>query len=107
LIRDVSIKKWNKECQYILAMKDTIRMNASGRLVLPRILRERLSLRGVATLRVEVVAGHIVLVPLAADDAGVVRKGRIAVLKRTGVSVDAAAAVAAERAAHKRRGLRR
>jgi bifunctional DNA-binding transcriptional regulator/antitoxin component of YhaV-PrlF toxin-antitoxin module len=92
----------------IFAMKDTIQMDASGRLVLPRLLRERLNLRGGARLRADVVAGHIELVPVAADDAGVVlRKGGIAVLKRTGVAADSAAAVAAERAAQEGRGLRR
>jgi AbrB family looped-hinge helix DNA binding protein len=92
----------------IIAMKDTIKMDASGRLVLPRDLRERLNLRGGARLRADVVAGHIELVPVAAEDAGVVmRKGGIAVLKRTGVVADAAAAVVAERAAQEGRGLRR
>lgn len=92
----------------IFAMKNTIRMDASGRLVLPKSLRERLNLRGGVRLRAEVVAGHIELVPVAADkDSVVVKKGGIAVLKRTGVVADAAAAVAAERAAQEGRGLRR
>ncbi|MEO6080175.1 MAG: AbrB/MazE/SpoVT family DNA-binding domain-containing protein [Steroidobacteraceae bacterium] len=89
-------------------MKDTIRMDASGRIVLPRILRERLNLRGGARLRADVVAGHIELVPVAAVENGVVlRKGGIAVLKRTGLAADAAAAVAAERATQEGRGMRR
>ncbi len=92
----------------IFTMKDTIRMDASGRLVLPRVLRERLNLRGGTRLRADVVAGHIELVPVAADGDGVVlRRGGIAVLKRTGAVADAAAAVAAERAAQEGRGRRR
>jgi AbrB family looped-hinge helix DNA binding protein len=92
----------------INAMKDTIKMDASGRLVLPRALRERLNLRGGAQLRADVVAGHIELVPVAAEDAAVVvKKGGLAVLKRTGVVTDAAAAVMSERAAQEGRGLRR
>lgn len=92
----------------IIAMKDTIKMDASGRLVLPRALRERLNLRGGAQLRADVVAGHIELVPVAAEDAAVVvKKGGLVVLKRTGVVTDAAAAVMSERAAQEGRGLRR
>jgi AbrB family looped-hinge helix DNA binding protein len=92
----------------IYAMKDAIRMDASGRLVLPKEVRERLNLSGGALLRAEVVAGHVELVPVAADGAGLVlRKGGIAVLKRTGAVTDAAAAVSADRAAQEGRGLRR
>jgi AbrB family looped-hinge helix DNA binding protein len=92
----------------MLAMKETIKMDASGRLVLPRALRQRLNLRGGARLRAEVVAGRIELVPVAAEDAAVVmKKGGFAVLKRTGAVADAAAAVAGERAAQESRGLRR
>lgn len=99
---------YGTECGKLIAMKDTIKMDASGRLVLPRDLRNRLNLRGGARLRADVVAGHIELVPVAAEDAGVVvRKGGIAVLKRTGVAADAAAAVVGERAAQEGRGLRR
>jgi AbrB family looped-hinge helix DNA binding protein len=88
-------------------MKESIQMDASGRLVLPKALRERLNLRGGARLRAEVVAGHIELVPVAAAGEVVVNKGGIAVLARTGARADAAAAVAAERAAQEGRGLRR
>ena len=92
----------------IFTMKDTIQMDASGRLVLPRALRERLSLRGGARLRAQVVAGHIELVPVAAaEDTVVLKKAGIAVLKRTGVATDAAGAMAAERAAQEERGRRR
>lgn len=88
-------------------MKDSIQMDASGRLVLPKALREQLNLRGGARLRADVVAGHIELVPVAAAGEVVVNKGGIAVLARTGARADAAAAVAAERAAQEGRGLRR
>jgi AbrB family looped-hinge helix DNA binding protein len=92
----------------IFAMKNAIKMDASGRLVLPKSVRERLNLRGGARLRADIVAGHIELVPVAADDASaVVIKGGIAVLKRTGVVANAAAAVGAERSAQEGRGLRR
>jgi AbrB family looped-hinge helix DNA binding protein len=55
-----------KDYGSIFAMKDTIQMDASGRLVLPKSARERLNLRGGAQLRADVVAGRIELVPVAA-----------------------------------------
>ena len=89
-------------------MKSTIQMDASGRLVLPKSVRERLNLRRGARLRAEVVAGHIELVPVGTTGADVVTaKGGILVLKRTGSKADAAAAVAAERKDQEARGLRR
>jgi AbrB family looped-hinge helix DNA binding protein len=87
-------------------MNKTIQMDASGRLVLPKALRNLLNLRGRSRLRVEVVAGCIELMPVAAAGE-VVNKGGIAVLARTGTRADAATAVAAERAAQNGRGLRR
>lgn len=87
-------------------MNDTIRMDASGRLVLPKAVRARLNLRGGARLRADVVAGRLELVPVSAE--GVFRKkSGIAVLARTGAKVDAAAALAAERSEQEGRGLRR
>jgi AbrB family looped-hinge helix DNA binding protein len=89
-------------------MTNTINMDASGRLVLPKAVRERLNLGGGASLRAEVVAGHIELIPLSSTGAEiVVRKSGIAVLKSSGAKADAAAAVAAEREAQEGRGLRR
>ena len=89
-------------------MKSTIQMDAGGRVVLPKAVRERLNLRRGARLRAEVVAGHIELVPVATTGADVVtQKGGILVLKRTGSKADAAAAVAAERKDQEERGLRR
>jgi bifunctional DNA-binding transcriptional regulator/antitoxin component of YhaV-PrlF toxin-antitoxin module len=77
---------WHGVWQYnVRSMKGTIRMDASGRLVLPRVLRERLNLRGGMRLRADVVAGHIELVPVVAEVAGVVvKKSGIAVLRRAG-----------------------
>jgi hypothetical protein len=51
--------------------------------------------------------GRIELVPTVATGEVIVIKGGIAVLARTGARADAAAAVAAERAAQEGRGLRR
>jgi bifunctional DNA-binding transcriptional regulator/antitoxin component of YhaV-PrlF toxin-antitoxin module len=89
----------------LCAMKNAIHMDASGRLVLPKIVRDRLNLRGGVRLRADVVAGHIELTPLG-DSAEQVtrRKDGITVLTRTGTARDAAAAVAAEREAQADRG---
>lgn len=89
-------------------MIDTIQMDASGRLVLPKAFRERLNLRGGASLRADLVAGRIELTPVADADAPTVgKKGGIAVLRRTGAKVSAAEAVAADRRAQEERGLKR
>jgi AbrB family looped-hinge helix DNA binding protein len=90
------------------AMSSTISMDASGRLVLPKSVREHLNLTAGASLRAEVVAGRIELTPVEnAGEADLARKHGIVVLKRTGASVDAAVAVAAEHDAQAERGSRR
>ena len=89
-------------------MTDTISMDASGRLVLPKSIRARLNLTNGARLKAEVVAGRVELTPVEGDgEAGLSRKGGITVLKRTGAKADAGAAVAAERDAQAERGSRR
>ncbi len=89
-------------------MSSTIQMDASGRLVIPKTVRERLNLLRGASLRAEVVAGHIELIPVGKSGADVLmKKAGITVLKRTGAKADAAAAVAAERETQEARGLRR
>jgi AbrB family looped-hinge helix DNA binding protein len=86
----------------------TIQIDGSGRLVLPKAMRERLNLAPGSSLRAEVVAGHIELTPTAgAEGVVLTRKGGVTVLKRTGIEVDAAAAVAGEREALEERALRR
>lgn len=83
-------------------------MDASGRLVLPKSVRTHLNLRGGASLRAVVVAGHIELTPVEnAGEAVLARKSGITVLKRTGAKVDAASAVAFEREIQAERGSRR
>ena len=83
-------------------MTRTIQMDGSGRLVLPKALREKLNLAGGTSLRADVVAGRIELTPLGDVSAAVLtRKSGVTVLKRTGAAVDGGA-VAAERLASKR-----
>lgn len=73
---------------------------------MPKVIRERLNLRGGALLRADVVAGRVELVPIPTEARPALkRKGGIVVVARTGAKVDAAAAVAAEREAQESRGL--
>ena len=89
-------------------MSATISMDAHGRLVLPKAIRERLHLAGGASMRAEVIAGRIELTPVEhVGEAELSRKSGITVLKRTGARADAAAAVAAERDDQAERGSRR
>ena len=89
-------------------MNVTIQMDSSGRLVLPRAVRETLNLKGGANLQVEVLAGRIELTPIGGvGETTLARKGGITVLARANAKVDAAGAVAAEREAQEERGRRR
>jgi bifunctional DNA-binding transcriptional regulator/antitoxin component of YhaV-PrlF toxin-antitoxin module len=90
------------------AMIETIKMDSSGRLVLPKPLREQLHLKGGASLRAEIVAGRLELTPVnECDTLPVTVKGGVKVISRTGRAADAAAAVAAERHESEGRGRKR
>lgn len=89
-------------------MNLTIQMDSSGRLVLPKAVRERLNLRAGGSLRAAVVAGRLELTPVEdADPPRLVKKGGITVIASGGRKLNAAAAVAAEREAQAERGLKR
>lgn len=89
-------------------MNTTISMDASGRLVLPKAIRQRLNLRGGARLQAAVIAGRLELTPVSDEDQpATVRKSGLMVLAATGKTVDAAAAIAAERSDQEARGTRR
>ena len=89
-------------------MNATISLDSSGRLVLPKPLREKMNLHTGSRLRAEIVADRLELTPLPGDD-GVVLKQRsgILVVARTGRKVDAASAVRAIRDEMEERGLKR
>lgn len=78
-------------------MKATITMDAAGRVVLPKPLRELLHLRAGVKLRAIVVADKIELVPEPDDQVRIVRKGRRLVIAGLPKAVDAAAAIKADR----------
>jgi AbrB family looped-hinge helix DNA binding protein len=92
----------------IHGMDTTIPMDASGRLVLPKALRERLNLVGGARLRASVVAGRVELVPVESEEQPVIcTVDGMKVIAATGRSMSAAAAIDAERTDAETRGLRR
>jgi len=91
-----------------IAMSRTISMDSSGRVVLPKEVRQRLNLHGGARLRASVVAGRVELLPISDEDQPATkRKSGMLVLASTGRAVDAAEAVAAERADQEGRGVTR
>lgn len=74
-------------------------MDASGRLVLPKALREQLNLKTGARFVAEVVAGRIELTPEADDgDFEIIEKNGLPVIRsRSGQKIDAVAAIKADR----------
>lgn len=89
-------------------MNATIQIDPSGRLVLPKAIRERLNLHGGSSLRADVVAGRIELTPIANGDAPkLLRKAGMTVIAGSGRKLNVAAAIAAEREAQAERGLKR
>lgn len=76
-----------------------ISMDASGRLVLPKALRDQLQLKAGSKLRAEVVGGRIELTPEDDDgDFEIVEKNGLPVIRsRGGKRFDALAAIKADR----------
>jgi AbrB family looped-hinge helix DNA binding protein len=83
-------------------------VDSAGRIVLPSAVRRRLNLTTGSRLTLDVVAQRIELTPEPDADAGVqMAAGKRLVLRATGESFDAAAAVRAERDAQAGRQTRR
>ncbi|MGQ0621992.1 MAG: AbrB/MazE/SpoVT family DNA-binding domain-containing protein [Panacagrimonas sp.] len=91
------------------SMSAVVSMDASGRLVLPKLVRELLQLRAGAKFTAEVVGGRIELTP-EIDNEGceIVEKDGLPVIRsRSGKKVDVVAAIKADREARIRHILRR
>lgn len=56
-------------------MKATVRIDSSGRLVIPRNIREQLHLRSGSRLNLEVKGDGVFLAPLPDEDARLVKRG--------------------------------
>lgn len=78
-------------------------MDASGRLVLPKALREKLNLKGGSRFTVEIVAGRIELTPQD-DDVQLVEVDGLWVVRAPRSTVGVAEAVRADREEQARRG---
>ncbi len=88
-------------------MTATITIDASGRLVLPRQVREKLPPHAGSKLSLAVIAGKVELTPQAEQLASVVRKGRRLVIDGIEAPFDAAAAVKSSREEHDEKLVRR
>lgn len=88
-------------------MNVTMTMDAAGRIIIPKAMRERLHLRAGSELQAELIADRIELTPASDPQARLVRKGKRLVFAKTGVPFDSAAAVRAEHEAMAARGARR
>lgn len=79
-------------------MSETITMDQAGRIVLPKLLRERFRLEGGARLRVEMVGDHLELTPMETAEApAIVRKKGLLMVSASGDPCDSAAAARADR----------
>lgn len=79
-------------------MNETITIDKAGRIVLPKVLRERFRLEAGTRLRVEMVGDHLELTPMEGAEAPpLVRKAGLLVVAASGSPCDAAVALGADR----------
>ena len=78
-------------------MSTTITIDAAGRLILPKAMRERLHLRAGSKLRADLIADRIELTPAADQGAEVARRGRRLVVTGARSAIDPAEAIRADR----------
>jgi len=88
-------------------MSSTITIDAAGRFVLPKSMRERLNLHAGSKLKADIVADKIELTPEVEKGVKLVRKGRRLVVTGLEGPFDAAKAVKAARGEHDDRLARR
>lgn len=84
-----------------------ISMDASGRLVLPKAVRDQLNLKAGARLTAQVVAGRIELTPQEDDEVKLVRVNGKLVIRAPRSTVGVAEAVRADREEQAGRASRR
>jgi bifunctional DNA-binding transcriptional regulator/antitoxin component of YhaV-PrlF toxin-antitoxin module len=80
-------------------MSTTITMDAEGRLTLPAVFRDQLSLKGGAKFKADLTEGKIELTPEAEEPIRLIRKGGLMVITGIKGPVDAVAAIQADREA--------
>jgi len=80
-----------------MAMKTTIPMDASGRLVLPKRIRQSLHAPRSAVFEAEVLGNRLELTLAEPAPAKLHRKGRLLVVPKQGIAADAVKAVAETR----------
>ena len=78
-------------------MKTLIPVDAVGRLVLPKAMRESLRLRGKGLVAATLAGNKVELEPVAEKPLAVKKVGRFLVIKGTGKTFDAVAALEASR----------
>jgi bifunctional DNA-binding transcriptional regulator/antitoxin component of YhaV-PrlF toxin-antitoxin module len=79
-------------------MKTTVAMDAAGRLVLPKSIRRTLNSPTTAVFEVEVLGNRVELTLAQAPSTPLRRKGKLLVVSKQGVEVDAVKAIEATRA---------
>lgn len=70
-----------------------------GRMVLPKVLREQMHLKGAGRLQAEMVAGELRLVP-EVQEVGLIEKDGVLVADFKGPPTDVRASIKADREAH-------
>ncbi len=69
-------------------MGATVTIDSSGRLVIPRNIREQLHLRSGSRLNLEISGGGVFLAPLPNEDARIVKRGGRLVIETSEVISD-------------------
>ncbi len=79
-------------------MKTTITMDQSGRLVLPKNIRQSLNTPSAARFEVQVLGNRVELTLAEPESARLRRKGKLLVVPKQGVAADAVKALSETRA---------
>ena len=81
-----------------MAMSDTVTIDRTGRLVLPKAIRDRFRLVGGSQIEVQIVGDHVELKPVTNHSEGeLIEKNGILVIRSNDSEFDATDAVKADR----------